>query len=45
MTCRLFLSGTDSLFKEGGSVVDLLSAYCKWKYAPFRHNIFFAVLL
>ena len=42
MTCCLFLSGTDSLFKEGGSVAVLLPAYCKRNYAPrFRHNQFF----
>ena len=27
MTCCLFLSGTDSLFKQGGRIADLLPAY------------------
>ena len=41
MTCCSFLSGTDSLFKEGGSVADLLPAYCKRNYAPlFGMTIF-----
>lgn len=34
MTCCLFLSGTDSLLKEGGSVADLLPTYSKRNYAP-----------